>query len=171
MTLHGALWLDVVARTRHPKSLQVYQARGGQLPRPEPTVVVHEYSAGCVAVGDGWQCIAHEVRHAQPYLACYGFRFETDAGIIAFSGDAAPDDRLLDLARGADLFVMAVMGFALPENRRKGAEIVRQAGVGHLVVNHQAPAVAADAENVLADIRAVYLGTLSWGKDFMEVTF
>ena len=55
---------------------------------------------------------AAEVRHAQPYLTCLGFRFETDDGVIVFSGDTRPCDEVIELARGADLLVMEAVALA-----------------------------------------------------------
>lgn len=167
----GTFWLDVIARTQHPKSLAVYQARGGSLPRPEPVVQVREFENGTVIGGEGWRCTTFEVDHAQPFLACFGLRFESECGVIAFSGDAAPNGKLLDLARGADVFVMAAMGFVDLKQRLKGADIALQAGVKHLVISHQSPQVAADEQAIIADLQSVYTGTLSWGVDRMEISW
>ncbi len=167
----GAFWLDVVARTQHPKSLDVYQARGGALPRSEPVVKVRELEKGSVIRDTAWQCTTFEVDHAQPYLACYGYRFESDSGVIAFSGDAAPNEMLLDLARGADMLVMAAMGFADLEQRLSGAEAAQQAGVKHLVISHQSPQVAAEEEAIVADLQSAYTGSLTWSVDLMEISW
>ena len=103
----GLFWYDVIARTNHPMSVHAYQMRGGVGDsRPEPVVHATEYAEGKVAAGEGWTCYAREVKHAQPYIECYGFRFETEEGVVAFSGDTAPIESVVELARDADLFVM-----------------------------------------------------------------
>ena len=169
---HGVFWLDVIARTQHPMSIEVFQRRGGQPPRPEPVVHVNEFHAGKVADQPQWQCCAYEVDHAQPYLECFGFRFETEHGVIAFSGDAEPTEVILELAHGADIFIMATMG---PETIRGEAQMARlaeAAGVKRLVVTHLAPSLTASDEVIeaaLNDIRRVFKGEIYWGQDMMEI--
>ena len=108
----GVLWLDVVARTNHPMSIGAYHSRGGAGDRPPPHMQAHDIEPGPVASGTGWTVSAAEVRHAQPYLTCLGFRFETDDGVIVFSGDTRPCDEVIELARGADLLVMEAVALA-----------------------------------------------------------
>ena len=98
----GVFWYDVVARTNHPMSVHAYHTRGGTGDRPSPVVHVHEYGEGKVASGKNWECYAREVRHAQPYLECFGFRFETEEGVIAFSGDTAPTESVVCLLYTSD---------------------------------------------------------------------
>ena len=169
----GAFWLDVVARTEHPMSHRVFEARGGVLPRPEPVLKVHELAANDKGSGDTFHFKSFEVTHAQPYLECYGFRFETKEGTIVFSGDAEPKDELIEHARNADIFVMAAMGFSLPEYRQKAARVAQEAQVKHLVINHQAPNICSKdmQARILAEIRRVYTGELTWGNDLMELSW
>jgi ribonuclease BN (tRNA processing enzyme) len=106
----GIFWLDVVARTQHPKSVREFHRRGGTGPRPEPLVYVHECREGKVASGKNWECYAHPVDHAQPYLESLGYRFETAEGVIAFTGDAEPNEKVIELGRGADMLVVNALG-------------------------------------------------------------
>ena len=58
---------------------------------------------GKIAEGEGWVCYTREVKYAQPYVECYGFRFETVEGVVAFSGDTVPTESVVELARDAVL--------------------------------------------------------------------
>ena len=145
----GVFWYDVLARTNHPMSVHAFHMRGGSGERPAPVVEVGEYGEGRVADGEGWTCHARQVRHAQPWIECFGFRFETDEGVVAFSGDTAPADAVVELARGADLFVMEAVApggedphlserglrDGHPERRPQWPPKPGQRG---LVINHQA---------------------------------
>lgn len=44
-----------------------------------------------------------------PIVPAFGFRFDTDQGSVVFSGDTAPSDNLVRLARGADILVHEVI--------------------------------------------------------------
>lgn len=58
----------------------------------------------------GWSVTPHLVEHSSQ-AACFGLRLERDGRVLAFSGDTAWTDGLVDLARGADLFVCECYGF------------------------------------------------------------
>ncbi len=177
----GALWYDVVARTNHPMSVHAYHTRGGQGDRPEPVIHVHEYTNGKVASGKTWECTALEVKHAQPYINCYGFRFETEEGVIAFSGDTAPTEAVVELARDADMFVQEIVRreadiadrpSRISETGSIGAaKMAAEAGAKRMLVNHQ----GGDLENLdamavaIQDVKAHYDGPLYWAQDFTEV--
>lgn len=102
------------------------------------------------------------VQHA-PVFPALAFRFETDDGVVVFSGDTSPSENLVELAHGADILVHEVMDRQwaeelFPEPRDTSAEgrfqhlisshttidevgpIAEAAGVGTLVLNHLVPA-------------------------------
>ena len=179
----GVFWYDVVARINHPMSVGAYHSRGGRGARPAPVTDVHEYGAGIVATGADWTCTAREVQHAQPYLACYGFRFETAQGVVAFSGDTAPAEVVVELARDADLFVMEAVhreerlaSFATV-NSESGtlgaARMAAEAGARRLVINHQAVSLDPPEETTqaIAEVKSGYPGPVYWGRDMMDVTW
>jgi ribonuclease BN (tRNA processing enzyme) len=144
-------------------------------------VDVSEYAEGLVAKGEGWTCSAREVKHAQPYLECFGLRFETDEGVVAFSGDTAPTESVVELARDADLFVMeapqreAVIQRSpsrISESGTLGAgRMARQANAKRLVINHQSVALDAPEETTqaIAEVKSMYDGPVFWGRDMMDV--
>ncbi|MEM7129347.1 MAG: MBL fold metallo-hydrolase [Chloroflexota bacterium] len=168
----GAFWDDVIARTQHPMSIEVYQHRGGRGSRAEPAVSVREVHPKDAVESSLWRCAIHQVTHAQPYLDCIGLRFETPVGIVAFGSDGQADDALAEVAVDADLFVMAAMGFELPKWRQKGARLAQENNVKRLVIAHQSPGLTAssDIENdAIYDIKREFSGPVYWGKDMMTV--
>ena len=101
----GVFGPDLEARTVHPGSHFVYEARGGVMPRRKPDPQVRELSHGDRLVASGWQVDVAEVVHVQPQLTCLAYRLTTPGGTIVFGGDTAPVQRLTDLARGADVLL------------------------------------------------------------------
>ena len=164
----GAFWSDVVARTQHPMSIAVYRGRGGQGARPEPKTAVIEFDDEFIATGNGWHCTALEVDHAQPYLDCYGLRFETDAGILAFSGDTNYSANAIQLGQDADLFVVNAL-----EGIDVAAQMAEEAGAKRLLLAHYShefdePPAKAEASKM---IRGMYGGEIIWGHDLLEVVW
>ena len=153
----------------------------GKGDRPEPVVHVTEYSEGEVASGDGWTCTALEVKHAQPWLNCYGFRFETDEGVVAFSGDTAPCDAVVKLARDADLVVIEAVHReerieTLPSRNSEtgttsAGRMAKDAGAKRLVINHQSYSLESPDEAAagISDVQEAFGGPVYWGKDGMVV--
>jgi ribonuclease BN (tRNA processing enzyme) len=93
-----------------------------------------------------------------------GVRLEAGEAALAYTGDAAPDDAVLDLARDADV-LLAEASFVdtVPEKQRAGlntaATVGRQAaaaGVRRLVLTHLFPTT--DPAAALAAARQSYAG-------------
>ena len=178
---HGVFWYDVLARTNHPMSVHAFHSRGGKGERPAPVVEVFEYEQGKVAEGKGWTCHAWEVKHAQPYIECYGFRFETDEGIVAFSGDTAPISSVVELARDADLFVMEAVhreekiqtypSVISESGTLSAGRMAAEAGAKRLVINHQSGTLEPHEETTqgIAEVKEMFDGMLFWAKDMMDV--
>ena len=101
----GAFAHDLRARTEFAPSQQVWQDRGGSLPRPWPDPVITEVSPGFAFDGGTWQLTSCEVPHAQPHLICMGFRLEAEGRSLVYSGDAGLCEDLARLAAGADTLV------------------------------------------------------------------
>ena len=179
----GVFWFDVEARINHPMSIHAFHTRGGKGDRPPPQVKVTEYTEGKVAEGEGWVCYAREVKHAQPYIACYGFRFETDEGIVAFSGDTAPTGSVVELARSADLFVMEAVhreekiqtfpSVISESGTLSAGRMAAEAGAKRLVINHQSPTLDPPEETTqgISEVKSVYNGPLYWAHDMMDISW
>jgi len=172
---------DLTARTQHPLSLQVYAARGGVGPRPRPAPVVTELGNNDTVDGNGWHATVRSVRHAQPYLACYGIRLETPAGTVAYTGDTGPCKAVERLAEGADILLGMCSyesGHGLGKEYDETcmghlelAQLGQTAGVGALVISHvharlDMPGVR---ERLIHEMSAIYDGTLYFGEDLMEI--
>jgi len=65
--------------------------------------VLHEYRGGESFMTAGFEVLALRVPHYS--LETYGFRVGADGVTLAYSGDSAPSDQLVEVARDADLFV------------------------------------------------------------------
>lgn len=91
--------------------------------------------------------------HHPPVFPSYGFRFETDYGTIALSGDTSEHPNVVALARGADLLVHESIYLDYYRERDFPPEFIdhlaeshtdpagtgrvaARAGVGHLVLTH-----------------------------------
>src|SRR5207245_2044697 len=69
----------------------------------ERTFEVREYTEGEPFRAAGFDVVALQLPHYT--LRTYGLRVSSDGRTLAYSGDTAPSDRLVDVARGADLFL------------------------------------------------------------------
>ncbi|HEV3402381.1 MAG TPA: MBL fold metallo-hydrolase [Acidimicrobiales bacterium] len=124
-----------------------------------PDAVAPPMSPVLVTEDDDVRVTAVLVPHA-PVFPSFAFRFDTGAGSIVVSGDTAPSENLVALARGADILVHEVFDDA-PDRRpddddweaeqrrkhllnshtplRKVGAIAARAGVGRLVLTHFIP--------------------------------
>lgn len=125
-----------------------------------------------------------------PVVPAFGFRIDSDQGSVVFSGDTAPSDNLVRLAKGADVLVHEVIAeqwvqslypkpwsdnniaqmnhlmtaHTLPEDCGKLAE---RAGVKTLVLSHIVPGNAPD--EWLKPAQKHFSGKLVIGRDLMEI--
>ncbi|MFP4636472.1 MAG: MBL fold metallo-hydrolase [Nitriliruptoraceae bacterium] len=110
---------------------------------------------------------AHSV-HPVPTVST---RIEVDGHTLVYSGDSAGGDDLVEIARGADLFLCeatwAGEGTGQPEGIHltgaQAAEVAREAGVGQLVLTHIAGGTDRDA--VYREAAAVFDGPLQLAED------
>ena len=178
----GVYGPDLAARTQHPGSHFVFEARGGQLPRMLPQPAVTEVADGSVIEGDGWRLDTAEVVHVQPQLTCLAYRLTTASGVsVVFSGDTAPTPKLNDLALGADvlLHMCHLDNNSVTDPRITGccsghldaARTARDAGVRTLVLVHLTEQMEAVGvrERVLQEVGQIFTGTTIFGEDLLEV--
>jgi ribonuclease BN (tRNA processing enzyme) len=102
----------------------------------------------------GVRCVA--VEHG---IETYALRVEGDGASLVYSGDSAPCDALVDLARDADLFVCAagtMTSSAIHPNPRQAGEMAAAAGVKRLLLTHLRP--GADREEASAMAREAFAG-------------
>ena len=129
------------------------------------------------------------VYHA-PIWPALAYRFDTDDGAVVFSGDTAPSQNLVRLAKGADILVHEVIVSAwieriLPPPRNPAQEALRthlvsahtpveqvgkiaeSAGVATLVLNHFVPGNA-KAEQLMS-AQQDFAGQLVIGEDLLQL--
>ena len=164
-----ALW-GPVGVARHVDLLA--EMFGATLFFPDEPPAITEF-----AVGSAWHrgglgdlaVTARRVDHGSH--EALGYRIEGDGFALAYSGDSGPCDALVDLARGADLFLCecsvpddaAVPGHMTP---RAVGEIAAQAGCRKVVLTHLYPMM--DAVDVVAGVKQFFGGEVVRGADGMR---
>lgn len=157
----GAFTHDYHARINWTSSQRVHMNRGGTLPRKPPNVRAEDIQAGFVLESETWTVRAAEAAHAQPYLDCLSYRFDTSAGSVVVTGDTEPCPAVQELATGAD--VLLCMSWDTEENMARtgegegccgvesAARMARDARVETLVLVHTGPRLSTQ-ENTTAAI-------------------
>jgi ribonuclease Z len=179
--VEGVYGPDIRARVEHRSSLDVYEARGGTLPRTRPAPRVTEIHAGSVVEGEGWKLTVGHAQHVQPYLECLAFRLDTADGSVCYTGDSGPSDTIVELAKGCDLLIHMNHYFSGTEpspayraacgNHRDNATIAKRAGVKTLVLTHLLAQIDRPTirEQIVHEIRQVFDGAVIWGEDLMRL--
>ena len=172
---------DISARTSHRSSLDVFEARGGKLPRHRPAPRVTEIHAGSVVEGNGWKVTVGHAQHAQPYLECLALRLDTPEGALCYSGDCGLSDGIVALAKDCDMLILMNHFFSGTEpsaayraatgNHRDNALIAKRAGVKVLVLTHLLDQIDQPSirEQIVHEIRLVFDGKVVWGEDLMRL--
>jgi ribonuclease BN (tRNA processing enzyme) len=155
-------------RERLREAMEVLFPGAGENMPPFP-IEYHEYgdtSAATISV-DSSTVTTWPVTHA-PATQPHALRIETGGRIIAFSGDTQWDEDLIEVARGADLFICELGGFVGPAGihldyptllHHRASFDCRQ-----FIVTHMGQAVLDNAATVAAGLNA----TLAY--DGMTVT-
>ncbi|MDA3644050.1 MBL fold metallo-hydrolase [Saccharopolyspora indica] len=86
------------------------------------------------------------VRHP-PIAPAFAFRFDTAHGSVTISGDTAPCDNLVRLARDTDLLLHEAIDFDWVHRTYAGGGPTAQASIDHHVKSHTSPCQAADIAN------------------------
>lgn len=157
-----------------------------------PLIHVHELTRGGVVMEDkNVKVTAALVRHP-PVVPAFGYRFDGPDRAIVISGDTAPSDDLIALARGADVLVhdalyapgvdRLVAGVPNATTLKQSilshhttaedaGRVAEQAGVKMLVLSHFVPPEdpAVTDQMWIDAARTHFRGTVIVGKDLMEV--
>jgi ribonuclease Z len=172
---------DIAARTQHRSSLDVFEARGGTLPRPRPAPRVTEIHAGSVVEGNGWKITVANAQHAQPYLECLALRLDTTEGSLCYTGDTGLSASVIELAKGCDLLIAMNHYFSGTEpsaayraatgNHRDCAQMARRAGAKVLVLTHLLDQIDQPTirEQIVHEIQQEFDGKVVWGEDLMRL--
>ena len=173
---------DIRARVEHRSSLDVYEARGGTVPRQRPAPIVTEIHAGSVVEGEGWKITVGHAQHVQPHLECLALRIDTKDGSVCYSGDSGPHDAIVELAKGCDLLIHMNHHFSGTEptpayraavgSHRDNAVTASKAGVKTLVLTHLLAQIDQPGvrEQIVHEIQQVFKGKVIWGEDLMRLT-
>jgi ribonuclease Z len=177
----GVFALDLTARCEHPASQEIFEMRGGQLPRQWPNPSVTEISSGFTHEGDGWRLTAISVPHAQPFLISLAYRVDAGGQSVVYSGDAGPSMALNRIAEGADVLVHMCFQMSeevlKPEWKRGSAghlEVAQagaEAGVRKLVLSHLRESMDTEETHrrLLTEVGEIYKGEIVIAQDLLEI--
>lgn len=168
--------------------IEIRQADEGRAPLA-PLIAAHETSEGGVILQDENVTVTAALVPHPPVFPAFAFRFDCPDRAIVFSGDTAPSDSLIELARGADILVHEVMNLKAIDQTvhdtptasrlRKHLEqshtpmeevgrIATAAGVKTLVLNHFVPGRPAQPDHVWYNaIKPHFGGQVIVGDDLM----
>jgi ribonuclease BN (tRNA processing enzyme) len=129
-------------------------------------VMGEAYAFTTVAGGDhirvgSFEIEAFEMEHVG--VPALGYRLVAGGVTLAYTGDTGPSDAVVELARGADVFLAeasyqddsTLLPFHL--SARQAAEHAKAAGVGRLLLTHILPTL--DPAISLAEARSVFAAT------------
>jgi ribonuclease BN (tRNA processing enzyme) len=103
-----------------------------------PLVHVHEIRDNGVVMSDDTVKVTAALVDHPPVVPAFGYRFDTHDRSIVISGDTAPSDNLVKLARGADVLVHSVM--YPPAIDRLVGRVPNAATLKESILAHQASA-------------------------------
>jgi ribonuclease BN (tRNA processing enzyme) len=110
---------------------------------------VHEYEDGVPFTAGGFEVTPCRLSHFEQLT--FGLRVSGDGSTIAYSGDSAPDPRLAELARDADVFLCEATLESAEAGESHGhltadeaVEAFRASGARRLVVIHRPDELALD---------------------------
>ncbi len=179
----GVYGPDLAARVGHRLSLDIYELRGGKLPRRKPAPEVAEIEAGTVVEENGWRITVGEASHVQPYLKCNAYRLDSAGRSMCYSGDSGGVcDSIIELACGCDVLIHMAhyeSGTEPSPEYRAGcgghmdvAEVARRAGVNTLVMSHVLERIARPAtrKRLVKEVADVFGGQIIWAEDLMEIS-
>ncbi|MER7014248.1 MBL fold metallo-hydrolase [Saccharopolyspora sp. NPDC000359] len=109
-------------------------------PTPEGVPPFEVYADDLVTV------TATLVRHP-PIAPAFAFRFDTAHGSVTISGDTAPCENLVRLARGTDLLLHEAIDFDWVHRTYAGGGPTAQASIDHHTKSHTSPDQAVDIAN------------------------
>jgi ribonuclease BN (tRNA processing enzyme) len=117
----------------------------------------HEYDSSAAIPVSAARVSAFPVEHA-PATAPHALRIEVAGRVIAYSGDTEWTDALVEVARGADLFICELSAFDGPVGIHLDYQTLRQnrprLDCRKLVLTHMGDDVLANADEVARELRA-----------------
>ncbi|MBV8147612.1 MAG: MBL fold metallo-hydrolase [Candidatus Eremiobacteraeota bacterium] len=153
-------------------TLSALISEGGRRGFFDDIYLVHEYEPVVpLHVGD----LRVRFARTQHYIAAYAMRIECGGKTLTYSADTAPCDAVVELARGADLFLCeAALGLESEHGERghssayEASEMAARAGAARLVLTHY-PA-RCSAEELIDAARTRFNGPIEVADDGTDVT-
>jgi ribonuclease BN (tRNA processing enzyme) len=171
----------------------------GNLRDPRPLLVPHEIMSAGVVMQDLNVKVTCVLADHPPLPVALSYRFDAADRSVVFSGDTRKTDALINLAKGADLFVCEAQ--YLPGTREllqrrvqagvmtrtradalfkiisgdaltveQAGEVAQAAGVKTLVLSHFVPADGSVPEQVFVEqARKAFSGEIIAGRDLLEI--
>ncbi len=173
---------DLDARTGHRLSLDIYELRGGALPRQKPAPEVFEIHPGDTVEGANWKVTVAEASHVQPFLQCHAYRLDSADGSVCYTGDSGSEcETVIDLAKDCDVLIHMThfeAGTEPSPEYRAGcgahldvARVAQRAGAKTLVISHVLERIDQPGvrERLIDEVAAEYDGGVIWAEDLMEI--
>ena len=123
-----------------------------------PLVHVHEIRAGGAVMSDDNVKVTAALVDHPPVVPAFAYRFDTPDRSIVISGDTAPSDNLVTLARGADVLVHSAM--YPPAIDRLVARVPNAAALKTSILAHQTSAEDAGRIAQTAGVKTLVLSHL-----------
>ena len=168
-------------------------------PDPRSMLVPHEIETAGIVTQDDNVRVSCVLADHPPLPIALSYRFDTADRSVVFSGDTRKTDALIDLARGADVFVCEAQ--YLPGTRQaldgavkvgrfdketadnlfrsisgnaltveQAGEVAQAAGVKKLVLSHFVPGNGSVPDQVFVDeARKAFSGEIIAGRDLLEI--
>ena len=173
---------DIQTRTSLDMGQPIYAGVGAPTPYDEPVPRADNVEPGDVLTTETFRVTAAEAQHTQPYLKSLAYRLESQDGAVVFSGDTAPCESVIQLARNAD--VLLHEGAMSEEFRQQAAlqtihtssttvgRVAAEACVAKLVVihHHLEPSDDAGRNALIEEIRKDFSGDIQIAREFDEIT-
>ena len=169
--------------------IDVRTSNEGRVPLP-PLVHVHELRTGGEVMRDDHVRVSSALVDHPPVVPAFAYRFDASDRSIVISGDTAPSENVVSLARGADVLVHSVMYpaaidrlvsrvpnaaalkasiLAHQTSAEQAGRIAQAAGVKTLVLSHFVPPDDSEiSERMWADAARIHFrGQIIVGRDLL----
>ncbi len=123
-----------------------------------PLVHVHELNRGGPVMQDANVRVTCTLVHHPPVVPAFAYRFDADDRSIVISGDTAPSDAVIELARGASVLVHSAL--YTPAIDRLVARVPNAAGLKQSILAHQTSAEEAGRVAQAAGVKTLVLSHL-----------
>ena len=176
----GAFNHDWKARVGHPGSQEIFENRGGVLPRPGPAVIVNDIQPGSRIKRDQWTVTTAKTRHIDPWMQTLAYRIDFNDGSIVFTSDTGPCRSVKELAAGSDTLLIHCWDHQETMKKNEAgmitgtiaaAELAKEVGVRRLILAHQGPNLdrPGSKEKAIAEIARIFDGEIIFSEESLII--